>query len=86
MAFEDAWELSRSLARNSLVEDAFREFKRRRIGRLEKTIRAIDRQSRIHQSSNPMVRSVLAGALGIAHPSVLAARLDWLFGMNVAAD
>ena len=89
MAFEDAWELSRSFARNSLVEDAFREYKRRRIGRLEKTIRAIDRQSRIHESSNPMVRSILAGALGIAGvalPSVLAARFDWLFGKNVAAD
>ena len=89
MAFEDSWELSRSLARNSLVEDAFREFKERRIRRLEKTIRAIDRQSRIHQSSNPLVRSVFANAVGIAGvalPSVLAARFDWLFGKNVAAN
>ena len=89
MAFEDAWELSRALSRNSLVEDAFREYKRRRIRRLEKTIRAVDRQSRIHQSSNPLVRSILAGALGIAGvalPSVLAARFDWLFGKNAAAD
>ena len=89
MAFEDAWELSRSLARNSLAEDAFREFRRRRIKRLEKTIRAIDRQSRIHQSSNPLARSILTSALGIVGavlPSVLAARFDWLFGKNVAAD
>ena len=89
MAFEDAWELSRSLTRNSLVEDAFREYKERRIKRLRKTIRAIDRQSRIHQSSNQLVRSVFATALGIAGvalPSVLAARFDWLFGKNVAAN
>ena len=85
MAFEDAWELSRSLTQDSLVEDSFREFRRRRIRRLARTIRAVDRQSRIHQSSNPFARAIFEGALAVAgavFPSVLAAQFDWLFGRN----
>lgn len=78
MAIEDAATLANGLERNKNVEEAFRQFETKRIGRTTKIVNASWRLGKISQMSNPLLMGLRNAAIRATPPRVAAQQIKFL--------
>ncbi len=89
MAIEDAWVLAEEMDRHDDLQDSFKAYQIRRIGRTRRIVRAADSNASIYHISSPLIRGVTHAAMRIAggiSPARMLGRFDWLYGHDVTRE
>jgi len=89
MAIEDAWVLAEEMDRHDDMQDACAAYKKRRLRRVCRIVKAAGRNARNFHLSSPPLRFAAHTALrllGKYAPDRLQGRYDWLYGCDVTRE